>query len=99
MLTSHAPHCLFVMQDQTDHPQGDPDHDLAAHHAADGALRASEARYRHLVDTLRTGILVSDAEGVVRLSNRVAEQIVGPMGSGWVGTTVPAGRLPWFDED
>jgi two-component system, cell cycle sensor histidine kinase and response regulator CckA len=45
-------------------------------HAADLALRASEARYRHLIEGSLQGILIQ-GDGIVRLANQAAANIFG----------------------
>lgn len=48
-----------------------------AHQQAEAALRASEARYRQIVETAAEGLAVVDPDGVVRFANRALEQMLG----------------------
>jgi len=72
---------------------------VTALQAANDALRASENRYRHLIDSLRIGIVVSDASGVVRLANRLAEELTGGPEQRWVNREIASDTRPWFDKD
>jgi len=51
--------------------------DLSEQEAARSALRASEARYRHLLEVLPDGILTYDAQGVVTYANPAAARLTG----------------------
>ncbi|WP_158219936.1 PAS domain S-box protein [Ideonella sp. A 288] len=50
--------------------------DVTDRHHADEALRASEARYRSMVDSLSEGVLLFDRSGLMRGANRAAERIL-----------------------
>jgi diguanylate cyclase (GGDEF)-like protein/PAS domain S-box-containing protein len=73
--------------------------DVTDRHAAEQALRRSEARYRGLVLALGEGILVQDAAGVVVECNEAAERILGRPRASLIGHPYPATRRQMVRED
>ena len=61
--------------------------DLRPRLAAEAALRASEARYRSLVDGLAEGVLVLNADGAITAWNASAERILGFTGAQLANST------------
>ena len=66
---------------------------------AEAALRDSEALYRSAVTTMQEGILVVNADGVIRASNSAAEQIFGLSGDEIVGRSALDPRWDVIHED
>ncbi|OWK44521.1 ATP-binding protein [Fimbriiglobus ruber] len=69
----------------------------AARERYEHALRASESRFRDVIEKNADGIVVMSRDGVVRYVNRAAEQLFGYPASAFVGTLfgvpiVPDGR-------
>jgi PAS domain S-box-containing protein len=62
--------------------------DVTARRDAEDALRASEARYRTLVEGAQDVIVSIDAEGIVQSVNRAAEELTGGSRVDWVGRSV-----------
>lgn len=62
--------------------------DVTDRRAAEDALRASEARYRTLVEGAQDVIVSIDSEGLVRSMNRAAEELTGGSRVEWVGRSV-----------
>ena len=61
--------------------------DVSDRIAAETALRASEARYRSLVEQAKDIIVSLDAEGRVRSLNRAFEEVTGWSRAEWIGTS------------
>ncbi len=51
--------------------------DISARRQVEGALRESEARYRHLFETMAQGVVYQDAEGRIITANPSAARILG----------------------
>ncbi len=51
--------------------------DISRRKEMEEALRESEVRYRSVVDALSEGVILMDADGVIRASNASAERILG----------------------
>lgn len=60
-------------------------HDITERHRAEQALRASEARYRSVVELLAEGVLVIGPDGSILASNPSAERILGFTADGLSG--------------
>lgn len=62
--------------------------DVTDRRAAEDALRASEARYRTLVEGAQDVIVSIDSEGLVRSVNRAAEELTGGTRVEWIGRSI-----------
>ncbi|HET7706350.1 MAG TPA: PAS domain S-box protein, partial [Thermoanaerobaculia bacterium] len=62
--------------------------DVTDRRAAEDALRASEARYRTLVEGAQDVIVAIDVEGRVTSANRAAEELTGQSRVYWVGRSI-----------
>lgn len=73
--------------------------DVTDRHAAERALRRSEARYRGLILALGDGILVQDTNGIVRECNEAAERILGLSRTALLGHRYPGPETAMLRED
>lgn len=62
--------------------------DVTDRRAAEDALRASEARYRTLVEGAQDVIVSIDSEGRVQSVNRAAEELTGASRVDWIGRSI-----------
>ena len=60
--------------------------DLRLRQAAEATLRASEARFREIVETTSEGVVVLDGDGCIGYSNERFAEMVGRSGSALTGT-------------
>ena len=65
----------------------------------DDALRASEAKYRTLIEKIHTAVVVHDAETRILVANPVAQQILGLTEGQLLGTSTADLNWEFFHED
>ncbi len=63
------------------------------------ALRASETRYRSVIAAMQEGVILLDAEGVIRACNASAERILGLPSGQALGYALSAASWPVISED
>ncbi len=68
-------------------------HDLTVQQKAEQALRQSEALYRSVVSALTEGVLLFDAEGVIRACNLSARKILGLAEKDIIGQSYAAWQM------
>ena len=73
--------------------------DITERREAETKLKESEIRYRSVVNALDEGVVVIDAEGVVRTGNASAERILGSPADELTGRSVHDGRWRTIHED
>ena len=73
--------------------------DITERREADTRLKESEVRYRSVVNALDEGVVVIDAEGVVRTGNASAERILGLPSEELTGRSVQDERWRIIHED
>jgi PAS domain S-box-containing protein len=73
--------------------------DITERREADMKLKESEVRYRSVVNALDEGVVVIDAEGVVRTGNASAERILGIPAEELTGRSLHDGRWRTIHED
>jgi PAS domain S-box-containing protein len=73
--------------------------DIVRRARAEMALRESEARYRSLIATLSEGIVLQDADGLIRTSNASAERILGLSADQMAGRSSLDSRWRTIHED